>query len=105
MVQQHESEESHMNITPNIGIRICGTGSSVPAKTVTNDDMATIVETSDDRVRMEFTKWAVSQVGVQTGDQPAADKKKKEEKKEEAPAVEAPKAEEAPAETAEEKKD
>ena len=62
-----------------------------------------VIETSDDRVRMELTKWAVSQTGVQTGDQPAADKKdKKAEKKEEAPAVEAPKAEEAPAE--EEKK-
>ena len=55
-----------------------------------------IIETSDDRVRMEFTKWAVSQVGIQTGDQPAAEKKDKKaaEKKEEAPAVEAPKAEE-----------
>ena len=68
-----------------------------------------VIETSDDRVRMELTKWAVSQTGVQTGDQPAADKKdKKAEKKEETPAVEGPKAEEAPkAEEvpAEEKKD
>ena len=69
-----------------------------------------VIETSDDRVRMELTKWAVSQTGVQTGDQPAADKKdKKAEKKEEAPAVEAPKAEEAPkaaeAPAEEEKKD
>ena len=68
-----------------------------------------VIETSDDRVRMELTKWAVSQTGVQTGDQPAADKKdKKAEKKEETPAVEAPKTEEAPkAEEApaEEKKD
>ena len=55
-----------------------------------------IIETSDDRVRMELTKWAVSQVGVQTGEEPVA------EKKEETPAVEAPKAEETPAE---EKKD
>ena len=56
-----------------------------------------VIETSDDRVRMELTKWAVSQTGVQTGDQPAAEKKdKKAEKKEETPAVEAPKAEEAP---------
>lgn len=58
-----------------------------------------IIETSEDRVRMEFTKWAVSQVGVQNGEQPEAKKEKKadkKEKKEEAPAVEAP---------AEEKKD
>ena len=62
-----------------------------------------VIETSDDRVRLELTKWAVSQAGVQTGEQPAAEKKdKKAEKKEETPAVEAPKAEETPAE---EKKD
>ena len=41
-----------------------------------------VIETSDDRVRMELTKWAVSQVD------------KKAEKKEETPAVEAPKADE-----------
>ena len=58
-----------------------------------------VIETSDDRVRQELTKWAVSQAGVQTGEQPAAEKKdKKAEKKEETPAVEAPKAEETPAE-------
>ena len=62
-----------------------------------------VIETSDDRVRLELTKWAVSQGGVQAGEQPAAEKKdKKAEKKEETPAVEAPKAEETPAE---EKKD
>lgn len=55
-----------------------------------------IIETSDDRVRMEFTKWAVSQVGVQNGEQPETAKKEKKAKKEETPAVEAPKAEEAP---------
>ena len=56
-----------------------------------------VIETSDDRVRMELTKWAVSTVGVQTGEQPET--KKKEKKAEEAPAEEAkePKAE-APAE-------
>ena len=43
-----------------------------------------VIETSDDRVRMELTKWAVSSVGVQTGEQPENEKKKKEEKKDEA---------------------
>ena len=51
-----------------------------------------VIETSDDRVRMELTKWAVSSVGVQTGEQP--EQPKKDEKKEEAPA-------EAPAEITE----
>ena len=45
-----------------------------------------VIETSDDRVRMELTKWAVSSVGVQTGEQP--EEPKKGEKKEEAPAEE-----------------
>ena len=40
-----------------------------------------IIETSEDRVRMELTKWAVSQVGVQTGDMPAAEKKDKKAEK------------------------
>ena len=47
-----------------------------------------IIETSEDRVRMELAKWAVSTVGVQTSDQPAA--KKKEKKQEEAPSDEVP---------------
>lgn len=37
-----------------------------------------VIETSDDRVRMELTKWAVSSVGVQNTEQP---EEKKEEKK------------------------
>ena len=37
-----------------------------------------VIETSDDRVRMELAKWAVSSVGVQNTEQP---EEKKEEKK------------------------
>ena len=47
-----------------------------------------VIETSDDRVRMELTKWAVSSVGVQTGEQP--DQPKKSEKKEEEAPTEEP---------------
>ena len=47
-----------------------------------------IIETSEDRVRMELAKWAVSTVGVQTSDQPEA--KKKEKKQEAAPSDEVP---------------
>ncbi len=39
-----------------------------------------VIETSDDRVRMELTKWAVSSVGVQSSDMPVEEKKKKKEK-------------------------
>lgn len=37
-----------------------------------------VIETSEDRVRMEITKWAISNTGVQTGEIP--EKKKKDEK-------------------------
>ena len=36
-----------------------------------------VIETSDDRVRMELTKWAVSTNGVQTGEPTQSGKKKK----------------------------
>ena len=63
-----------------------------------------VIETSDDRVRMELTKWAVSSVGVQTGEQPEEPKKegKKEEKKEAAEVPEEP-VDEIPAPESEEK--
>ena len=76
----------------------------IVGKIVQVNNETIVIETSDDRVRMELTKWAVSTVGVQTGEQPAADKddkKKKEKEKEkekEEPAVEAPAKEEEPAE-------
>ncbi|MGI6012749.1 MAG: beta-ketoacyl-ACP synthase III [Oscillospiraceae bacterium] len=38
------------------GIKICGTGHSVPAKVVTNEDMARIVETNDE--------WITSRTGI-----------------------------------------
>lgn len=53
-----------------------------------------VIETSDDRVRMELTKWAVSSVGVQNTEQP--EEKKDEKKTEKKPAKK---------EEAEEKKD
>ncbi len=48
-----------------------------------------IIETSEDRVRMEITKWAISTTGVQASTEPAKEKKeKKEEKSAEEPAEE-----------------
>ena len=35
-----------------------------------------VIETSDDRVRIELTKWAVSTVGVQNSEMPVENKKK-----------------------------
>ena len=42
-----------------------------------------VIETSDDRVRMELTKWAVSSVGVQSSEQPEEKKEEKKSKDEE----------------------
>ena len=67
---------------------------------VTKDTI--IIETSEDRVRMELTKWAVSTTGVQTGEQPENEKTKKEEKKEAAEVPEEP-VDEIPAPESEEK--
>lgn len=55
----------------------------IVGKIVAVNENTIIIETSDDRVRMELTRWAVSTVGVQTGEQPEAAKKEKKEKKEE----------------------
>ena len=41
-----------------------------------------IIETSDDRVRMELTKWAVGSIGVQSSEQPVEEKKKPVKEKE-----------------------
>ncbi len=40
-----------------------------------------IVETSEDRVRVELTKWAVSSIGVQKGEQPDLQDQKSDDKK------------------------
>ena len=43
------------------------------------NDATIIIETSEDRVRMELTKWAVSTTGIQATDQTEAKKKEKKE--------------------------
>ena len=56
----------------------------IVGKIVTVKENTIIIETSDDRVRMELTKWAVSSTGVQAGEMAAEEKKSKKGKKEEA---------------------
>ena len=56
----------------------------IVGKIVTVKENTIIIETSDDRVRMELTKWAVSSTGVQAGEMAAEEKKSKKAKKEEA---------------------
>ena len=70
----------------------------IVGKVVQVNNETIVIETSDDRVRMELTKWAVSTVGVQTGEQLVADNKDKKKKEKEEPAVEAPAKTDEPAE-------
>ena len=56
----------------------------IVGKIISTTPNTIIIETSEDRVRMELTRWAVSTVGVQAGEQPDAAKKEKKAKKEEA---------------------
>lgn len=69
------------------GDKITTIGGIVGTIVQVNDDTI-VIETSDDRVRMELTKWAVSTTGVQTSTEPAAAKKSKEEPVEEPTAEE-----------------
>jgi preprotein translocase subunit YajC len=55
----------------------------IVGKIVSVTEGTVIIETSEDRVRMELAKWAISSTGVQTGEVPAAEKKEKKAKKEE----------------------
>ena len=51
-------------------------------------DESIVIETSEDRVRVEVTRWAISTTGVQTTDQPVEEKTDKKKKKEEPAAIE-----------------
>ena len=55
----------------------------IVGKVVSVNEGTLIIETSEDRVRMELTKWAVSSVGVQTGETAVEEKKSKKAQKEE----------------------
>ena len=44
-------------------------------KVVSIDKDTFVIETSEDRVRVQFAKWALSTGGGQTGEQPEAKKK------------------------------
>ena len=80
----------------------------IVGKIVTVKPDTIVIETSDDRVRMELTKWAVSTTGVQSSDTQTSKKKdeeKKDEVKETEEIPEKPPADEPAAPAEEEKKD
>ncbi len=79
------------------GDKITTIGGVVGVIVAVNDDTI-VIETSEDRVRMEFTKWAVSTTGVQTSAEAQSSKKKSSEETAETP--DAAKAEEEKTDTA-----
>ena len=77
----------------------------VYGRVVSITDRTVVIETSEDRVRVEFLKSAIGQVGTLDEQAAAMQRGGKKAKKEEAPAeVEAPKAEESVEETVAEEK-
>ena len=82
--RKKKAEEMRSNLKKGDTITTIG---GIIGKVVKVNENTLVIETSEDRVRMEITKWAISTTGVQTGE--TADTKKKCEKKEEAPAEEA----------------
>lgn len=54
----------------------------IVGKIVSTSEKTIVIETSEDRVRVELTRWAVSTVGVQTDEQPETPKKEKGKKEE-----------------------
>ena len=94
--RKKQADEMRSNLKKGDQITTIG---GIVGKIVMVNEETIVVETSDDRVRMELTKWAVSSVGVQTGEVATADKKSKKAKKEEEEALpEEPVAEETSAE-------
>ena len=93
--QKRKKQAMEMRNSLKKGDMITSIGGIVGRVVMVNDDTI-IIETSEDRVRMELTKWAISTTGVQTSDEPQAAKKEKKEKAEE-------KAEEADADAGEKK--
>ena len=81
--QKRKKEAAEMRNSLKKGDMITSIGGIVGRVVMVTDNDTIIIETSEDRVRMELTKWAVSSTGVQTSDQPETKKEKKEDKKEE----------------------
>ena len=102
---KRKKEAENLRNSLAVGDEITTIGGIV-GKIVQVNNETIVIETSDDRVRMELTKWAVSTTGVQSsGEEKSSKEEKKEDevkKTEEIP--EAP-AEETDASSEEEKKD
>ena len=77
--QKRKKQAQEMRNSLKKGDMITSIGGIV-GKIVMVNENTIIIETSEDRVRMELTKWAVSTTGVQTSDMPETQKKEKKDK-------------------------
>ena len=77
----------------------------IVGKIVMVKDETIVIETSDDRVRMELTKWAVSTTGVQASAEGQNAKKEKKDEVQESEEIPEATTEEPAAPAEEEKKD
>ena len=78
--RKKKAEEMRNNIKKGDTITTIG---GIIGRVVHVTDTSLVIETSEDRVRLEIAKWAVSTNGVQTTEQPVQEKGKKEKKAEE----------------------
>lgn len=74
--RKKQAEEMRNNLKKGDQITTIG---GIIGKIVMVGDTTIVIETSDDRVRMELTKWAVSSIGTQATQEPEPAKKKKDE--------------------------
>ena len=74
--RKKKAEEMRNNIKKGDTITTIG---GIIGRVVHVTDASLVIETSEDRVRMEIAKWAVSTNGVQTTEQPVEKKGKKAE--------------------------
>ena len=76
--KRQDKKDAAMRNSIEIGDKVTTIGGIVGTIVQVND-ATIIIETSEDRVRMELTKWAVSTTGIQATEQPEAKKKEKKE--------------------------
>ena len=78
--RKKEAENMRSNLKKGDVITSIG---GIVGKIVMVNDTTIIIETSEDRVRVELTKWAVSSIGTQASQDPVPAKKEKDEASEE----------------------
>ena len=91
--KKQQKREAEMRNSLEIGDEVTTIGGII-GRVVAVEGDTLVIETSEDRVRMQITKWAVSTTGVQSTEQPEPAKKEKREGEEPVNEIPAPEDEE-----------